>query len=280
MNFHPIIKMSKPKIFLPKDLLPLVPEIKFSDVKVNPITKRKVIYLSLNGEKIRFQAATDLDPLTAPFGLSEPFQGTENQNRRSLEFAVNNPDLLALLRALDDRCKEVGLGEKFENWFGTKDKKEVVEGRYKSLVREPSNGNASYLPTMHTKFKLADETGGPKAADKEGSADVPGKVWIRKEKETLLPSGETTIKKEYEEGRYTDIHKMSKHVPICELAYLWTTNVGWGPTLITSKTIVFAKAETGELEEFALSPEPTVPQVVTTPNVPASPIPNPIPDGM
>lgn len=249
-----------PKTYSPKELIPLVPKITFSDVKKGKMCK--IIYPSLNGERIRFQAAKDSSPLTAPFGLSEPFAGSENNTKRTLEFSVADPDLLTLLRKLDERCKEVGLNDKLEALFGKAKEgleakhKEAAEGKYRGLLREPSS--ASYQPLMHTKYKLPDsreEQDESKDQEDGQSKDEPSKIWILKETVKVLGNGEKKTERAYEKANHTDIFKMSKHVPICELCYLYSTSSYWGPTLVTVKTIMFNKPGSGELEEFSLTSE-------------------------
>jgi hypothetical protein len=126
-------------------------DVKFSDIRKNA-KGGKAVYLNSNaGQKLIFQ----LPSLRAPFGLSDfKDETTGKVQSYSIGVSLDNPEVVAALRSLDERALDF-ICENSAELLGKKMSREVIkEGIYKPLVRPASK--EGYSPTLNLKVLMKD----------------------------------------------------------------------------------------------------------------------------
>lgn len=174
--------------------------------------------------RIYFQATSrDEQRCTAPFGVSEPYDETKQDDpKRNLELNVNTKSLSDFLRALDEVTLK-NVIKNYDSWFNPEKKKksltaEEIKSMYRPLMTEPKD--PKYAPTFRTKVVIKGQN--------------PVRVFVLK---TDRNGQQVCVR-----GKLGDITPFSEVVPIVEIFGIWFMSKEYGVSLTTTDIVVYPKA--------------------------------------
>lgn len=181
---------------------------------------------------IRMQTCkpTDALKMRAPFGISEPYQGSDpNPYRRSLPLTTDRQEIVEGFRDLDEFILDRATRES-ELWLKKKLSRAFVEARYTRIVSDPDK-EKGYLPTIRTKVNMIGEHA--------------TKIWLISEKD-----GKST----YQRGQFTDVKKGCTVIPIIQLNGLWFISNKFGMTIVVTDLLVCQQQERPEFDFITDAP--------------------------
>lgn len=109
----------------------------------------KYVPTRLKGNLPRYVLGTKDAPLRAPFGISTPYAGSENDDRRTFDIEVDE-ETEAWVKSIDETVLATAIKRSVE-WFGKPLEEAVLRERHTRLLQESRNG---HRPTVRTKFSL------------------------------------------------------------------------------------------------------------------------------
>eukprot|EP00178_Gracilaria_changii_P024180 TRINITY_DN72919_c0_g1_i1.p1 TRINITY_DN72919_c0_g1~~TRINITY_DN72919_c0_g1_i1.p1 ORF type:complete len:340 (+),score=76.05 TRINITY_DN72919_c0_g1_i1:99-1022(+) len=176
----------------------------------------------------------------APYGISDPYKGQGDWERRNLDLSLeNHEELLAILSAIDEYVLN-SLVDNSEAWFGAKhDRAMISTAFFRPLVKVDEKGQ--YAPTFrlkvnmkedpekhkyNTRFFLAEQVG-----DKIVQSQIP--ITFRDENKELKPS-------------VSIVDKGTELIPIIEVGAIRKTAGKVGLTLEASDIVVFKEVQSSD----------------------------------
>lgn len=224
-----------------------------SEVNVNKKTGAKSVKVStVPGSNsiehnVRFQLGVyeTGELLRAPFGVSTPMQGQEASVRRDLDLSIESDDMVAFLRALDERNLQAAVDNSMA-WFKREIDKPVLRDRFRPLVKDPPPSHPEYRPTVRTKLVVDAE---------RGNTDI---FLVTKED----TSGPVPRIVNYERVSMNEIARGSKVIAIVESNGCWIGANQFGMSLTLTSLLVWPTRQSRGIEAFALAHAPTFGAVV------------------
>jgi hypothetical protein len=105
---------------------------------------------TIEGMLPKFKLGSVESPQRAPFGISSPFSGDENELRRTMDLEIS-PDDLTQLAAIDEAVVAAGVKNSVP-WFGRVLNEAAVRAMHTPLVIAPKK--EEYAPTVRTKVDI------------------------------------------------------------------------------------------------------------------------------
>lgn len=186
-------------------------------------------------EKVTFQLGNDKNPMTAPYGISEPYDEKQQSNKRLCEFTLSDPDMLTFFRNLDKKVVKT-VAENSHLWFSNrKDPKPLTEEDvlkiYSPVVRDQ---NSNFDPTLKCKVVIL----------KQKESDELVKIWRQ------VRHG-NAFGKEFVDPNTPEfwkvIGKYARVVPYCELGGLYMMSKSFSLAIIVTHMVKMADAT---IQEF------------------------------
>lgn len=234
------------------------------EVTTNKQTQARNVYVSTQqgstdpAHKLVFQMAVfDTDMLRAPYGVSEPYGGGNQQsdsNRRELGLSIDSDALLDFMGRLDQANKQAAVDNAPEWWKKPLSTAEV-EAFYSPLIK-PSTNPERYRPTAKTKLILD----GPNATS----------IWSVVQDKPADAHGPAAIL-EYKPATIQDVTPGCKVMAIVQTSGLWFMGkTSFGMSLVVTHLLVWPRRQNRGIEAFML-PGGGVPKCVSA-AAPAAPL--------
>lgn len=162
--------------------------------------------------------------------LSKPMEDAANATRRSLEVSVDDPDLAAFLKALDERnVKEATANS--EAWFKKKLDETTIANNYQSIFRE--RAREEYSDSIRIKVNTA-------VGDRQ-CTDV--QVVVR-----TTPSGELVCRK----GTPDDLQKGARVMVMVNSSGIWISRFNFGMSIQATCILVWPVRRVEGVRSFHL----------------------------
>ena len=171
----------------------------------------------------RYQMVGQNEPrLRCPYGISKPFDDTEQEkDRKSLDMTIDSDEMKALFEKLDEQNVQIA-HKNSVLWFGRQLPLEQIRFQYQPIVKLDKNGK--YKPTFRTKVNCS-------------SADNCTRFFtIREEKGEI----------KYIQRDSSIITNGCQVVPICEISTLWFNAKSFGMSINCTDVIVFSGGQRAE----------------------------------
>ena len=182
--------------------------------------------------RIALQLCKDTQPIISKWKLSDPREG-EDGKRRNWELNISDPNTLKIMIDFDNYIMKYAKDHSRE-WFKKDLNKDQIEARYKTIVKEPKEGDSSQHKSMFIKINCP-------------PTDNPTPI------KKLLDDGHTLV-----DGTIDDLTKDAEVIPVIRTSGVWFMSDSFGVSFSAYKLIVKPTPKKEFTDHFILEGEYSV----------------------
>lgn len=192
-----------------------VSNLEYKALSVQKNGGRSVLVVMAPGssERLHFQMSENEETnlQTAVWALSSPIAGAD-ASKRNFELAIESPELLAFLEALDEKNVQTAVAQS-QAWFRKDLDRESIEQMYMPIVKRPTKDDQK--PSMKVKVRVTEK---------------PTEIFVH--------HGKTDGYIDYTKGTPDDLVRNAKCMAVVETTGLWFMSRQFGMSLIATSLLV------------------------------------------